>query len=405
MGKEQINVEKLKLEKKAKKLEAKKLNHEKQQNQAPPPKPFLRSFHAIPNCTPNDAALGTFTVMSFNILGQCLVKRQWFPDSGDMLKWKIRRNMISAEIEMYKPDIMCLQEVDHYEDFYLPLLEKLGYKAEYTKHAKKLHGLLIAYNPKVFKMSQYATVDYDMDSTCPPTWITTNVGQVMALKHVDHPEFGLVVGNTHLYWRPVANYERLRQIVIFINSIMKMKKSLNEMEPDTKYIPMPIGDLNTTPRDPAYPVITLPELPQEEAKKLEDSRENCGSQVNGNGDKEPAEQEDGSEKMEIGKTMPTAELISILRKESPALWKSVYSCHASIDPETSNPIYGEPKYTNYTHIFKGTLDYIMTQQGEEKVRALELLTLPPDEAVQPSLPNRNFGSDHMCLMTKFEFTA
>lgn len=54
--------------------------------------------------------------------------------------------MIAAEISMYKPDVMCLQgkkeaalglmsffadiddiEVDQYDTFYKPLLEKLGY--------------------------------------------------------------------------------------------------------------------------------------------------------------------------------------------------------------------------------------------------------------------------------------
>ena len=143
----------------------------------------------------------------------------------------------------------------------------------------------------------------------------------------------------------------------------------------------------------------------QDAQKLEESRENPGSRASNDG--EPAEQEDRSEAMakDLGKTMPSAELVSILHKESSALWHSVYSCHAQIDPETSDPTYGEPKYTNYTHAFKGTLDYLMLRQGEDSVTALEILALPPMETVQPSLPNRNFGSDHMCLMAKFEYKA
>lgn len=59
--------------------------------------------------------------------------------------------MIAAEISMYKPDLMCLQgkaergginidilfahiydiEVDQYDTFYKPLLEKLGYGKRY----------------------------------------------------------------------------------------------------------------------------------------------------------------------------------------------------------------------------------------------------------------------------------
>ena len=105
-------------------------------------------------------------------------------------------------------------------------------------------GLLIAYNPKVFQMIKYATVDYDDDPLCTKTWITSNIGQIMALKHVDHPEFGIVIGNTHLYWRPVALYERLRQTAIFINKIMNAQNGLQETEPNTKWVPIPIGGMH-----------------------------------------------------------------------------------------------------------------------------------------------------------------
>lgn len=72
MGKDNIDIEKLKQEKKAKKLEKKKLGQqqalEKQQHQLPPPKPFVRSFHAIPNRKQlSKAPLGTFSIMSFNV--------------------------------------------------------------------------------------------------------------------------------------------------------------------------------------------------------------------------------------------------------------------------------------------------------------------------------------------------
>ena len=71
MGKDNIDIEKLKQEKKAKKLEKKKLSQqaqEKQQHQLPPPKPFVRSFHDIPNRKQlSKAPLGTFNIMSFNV--------------------------------------------------------------------------------------------------------------------------------------------------------------------------------------------------------------------------------------------------------------------------------------------------------------------------------------------------
>ena len=35
---------------------------------------------------------------------------------------------------------MSYIEVDNYTEYYRPILEKLGYMAEYIKHPKKLHG-------------------------------------------------------------------------------------------------------------------------------------------------------------------------------------------------------------------------------------------------------------------------
>ena len=72
MGKDNIDIEKLKQEKKAKKLEKKRLSQqkaqEKQQKQLPPPKPLVRSFHAIPNRKQlSKTPLGTFSIMSFNV--------------------------------------------------------------------------------------------------------------------------------------------------------------------------------------------------------------------------------------------------------------------------------------------------------------------------------------------------
>ncbi|KAI9257318.1 Endonuclease/exonuclease/phosphatase [Phascolomyces articulosus] len=426
MGKDTTDIEKLKQEKKAKKLEKKRLSQNKQQTiqqqaQQPQPKPFQRSFHAIPNRKRlSKPSLGTFSIMSFNLLGQCLVKRKLFPDSGDMLKWKARRNMVSAELEMYNPDIMCLQEVDNYNEYYKPILEKLGYKAEYTKHIKKLHGLLIAYNPKIFKMIKYDTVDYDEASIGAKTWITSNIGQVMALKHIDHPEFGIVIGNTHLYWRPTATYERLRQSTIFINTIVNIQKSLQETELETQWAPIPTGDFNTTPDDPGYIAVTTTEMTSEEEAQLEESRTNPGSFMTKTSttedgeakaeDKAPAPEQDEGEKVDQEEgvtkdTMPTSELVSLIKQGAPEAWHSIYSCHGEIDPKVSIPCIGEPKFTNYTAAFKGTLDYMFLRNNETSLVATEVLSMPPEETVLPSLPNRNFGSDHMCLISKFEFAV
>ena len=158
-------------------------------------------------------------------------------------------------------------------------------------------------------------------------------------------------------------------------------------------------------------------MPTDGEARLEASRTNPGSLMSnttntsdGGDDSAPkiVPEQDESEKVdqeETQATVPTSELVNILRKSSPELWHSIYSCHGDIDPKTSQPGSGEPKFTNYTAAFKNTLDYMYLRKNEALLVPTEVLTLPPEETVMPSLPNRNFGSDHMCLVSKFEFTV
>ncbi|KAI9323120.1 Endonuclease/exonuclease/phosphatase [Dichotomocladium elegans] len=412
MGK--VDLEQLKADKKAKKLAKKDLSGSKKpQSQKPPPTPLVRIFRPIPNPRPlAKTRLGTITIMSFNILAQCLVKRHLFPDSGDMLKWashnddtkekypKTRKNMVDAEISMYNPDIMCLQEVDQYETHYKLVLEKLGYVTEYYKHPKKLHGCLIAYKSDQFEKIADSTIDYDTDPLCPPTWITTNIGQAIALRHVQHPEFGLVIGNTHLYWRPEATYERLRQTAIYFERVMDLWKSLEGSA--TRWVPLLIGDFNTSPQDPGHDAVVKVSMSEADVVDLEKSRATPGSfkvegieakDVQGSGEDKPIEKRD--------ETLPTPHVVAVIKKYSPS-WRSVYSYHGEIDSETSDPS-GEPKFTNYTAAFKNTLDYMYISEKEDAITPIEILMCPREEALKPSLPNQNFGSDHMCLVAKFDY--
>lgn len=151
--------------------------------------------------------------------------------------------------------------------------------------------------------------------------------------------------------------------------------------------------------------MTSTELPEKEEKELEESRLNPGSHMEQAEEPNVAGQEQGEEApIESSKTMPTCDLVQVLKKYTPR-WYSVYSCYGELDNAMAYPASGEPKFTNYTVAYKGTLDYILIRDQEETISATEVLMLPPEETVKPSLPNRNFGSDHMCLIAKFDFTA
>lgn len=101
-------------------------------------------------------------------------------------------------------------------------------------------GCAIAFKKEKFSQVKYATIDYNTDPLCPPSILTGNVAQMLALTSKEHPNTGFVIGNTHLYWRPSCNYERLRQTVIFVNKLFEFK---SELDDGMRWISMLLGGM------------------------------------------------------------------------------------------------------------------------------------------------------------------
>ncbi|CAI5784352.1 Hypothetical predicted protein [Podarcis lilfordi] len=72
-------------------------------------------------------------VMQWNILAQALGegKDNFIQCPREALRWEERKCLILEEILAYQPDILCLQEVDHYFDTFQPLLSRLGYQCTF----------------------------------------------------------------------------------------------------------------------------------------------------------------------------------------------------------------------------------------------------------------------------------
>ncbi|KAI9284778.1 Endonuclease/exonuclease/phosphatase [Umbelopsis sp. AD052] len=354
--------------------------------------PQLRACRpiSVPNTRPSKLS---FTLISYNILAQALIKRELFPHSGNILKWKTRKAMILKELKEFNADILCLQEVDHVEDFYGDALLALGYSFEFCKHPTKLHGCLIAFKHSLFTKVKYDTVDYDTYPLCPPTQKTGNIAQLIALKAVDHDE-GILVGNTHLYWRPQSFYERLRQGCLYVKSASESLLSVKNHHSEIRWSYVLAGDLNTTPTDPTYPSLTgNPLNPIQEAWLEWSRREITEGEEMIEGDPDITAPPPKPSNIDDTKLATVDELRKIVASHSDL--QSVYNRYGEIDAEDIQQ-YGEPKFTHYGTYFKGTLDYIfLPANGNLECRGLS--PLPKEAEMEPGLPNAVFGSDHVPL--------
>ncbi|KAM6981379.1 nocturnin [Aplochiton taeniatus] len=72
-------------------------------------------------------------VMQWNILAQALGegKDGFVRCPLDALNWSERKYLILEEILTHRPDVLCLQEVDHYYDTFQPVLASLGYHGSF----------------------------------------------------------------------------------------------------------------------------------------------------------------------------------------------------------------------------------------------------------------------------------
>ncbi|KAG0910936.1 hypothetical protein G6F60_005206 [Rhizopus arrhizus] len=386
-----IDIEELRRLKQAKKEMKKALN----KNAPPPPPPPKVLQRQLKEISTVDTGRDQVRIMSFNILAQSLIKRELFPDSGDILKWKTRRSLIVEEIGLYDADIMSLQEVDNFDSFFKENLFNLGYETVYCHHPSKKHGCTISYKKDKFNQVKYQTIDYNTDTLCSPSIMTNNIGQILALEYKENPSVGFVVGNTHMYWRPSCNYERLRQTAIYVKHLLDLK---SELSSHVRWMPLLLGDFNTTPDDPVYSILTENKLTPDHLKDLRESLEVTISNRSNDDKKEGVEPEDevASVPIDPHSIIGVEELVSLFQLcKDP--WKSIYSHTKEIQKEYG--LFGEPSFTNYTAVFKGTLDYLFIQRNMSVKR---ILMLPSEEDLKPSLPNRNFGSDHLCLVADVE---
>ncbi|SCV68498.1 BQ2448_619 [Microbotryum intermedium] len=263
------------------------------------PRPWLRT-HSITNANGEVDQRRRFTLLSWNMLAQALVRRELFPGS-DFLKFKTRIPTLTAEVLHYSPSLVCLQEVDHLQT-HREALEQAGYDLTYhIGYETKPHGVLIAHQASLFdkvdqlelrfddeKMRSWTTVPVDEASrlseerrTRALSRSTRNVALFVALKHkqethdwssssLSSREGGLIIGTTHMFWHPTHVYERVRQTYLFAERAERYRSEMEGKYGGVWRVVL-AGDLNTQPKEITYALLKRVPLTAEQTHDFEAS--------------------------------------------------------------------------------------------------------------------------------------
>uniref|UniRef100_A0A6B2LAM5 Endonuclease/exonuclease/phosphatase domain-containing protein n=1 Tax=Arcella intermedia TaxID=1963864 RepID=A0A6B2LAM5_9EUKA len=268
------------------------------------------------------------------------------------------------EISSMNADIICLQEVDHYRDFFFPSLSKLGYEGYYQQRAgDKKDGCCVMFRRDRLVLVHEVGVDFNeiaqklKDKTNAHLMNTCNVGQILFLRD-EQEEKTVCVANCHLWWEAGAQMIREYQLTYLLFKIKETKEMLG------------------------FKQLSIPTIL-------------CG---------------DLNEELDFG-----SKLTALLTKHN---YFSSYTPYLnSVQPSpgvtVEGPLTANNKYyTIYTPQVKAAVDAVLylkdsNDQDGPSIKPTQLLSLFSEEQIKAmngySLPSKHFPSDHLSLVVDFEW--
>ena len=146
-------------------------------------------------------------------------------------------------------DFICLQEVDHFEDYYEKLLLGLDYKVCYAQRTERLSdGCLLAWKSSRWTSCYMEKLDFDLlpEGATDMDYLRHNVG-IIGLFALSTGE-KLLVATAHLFWNPQYEHVKIAQARYYKEKIEKAAELSTLGAVVT-------GDLNAMPDSQAFKVI------------------------------------------------------------------------------------------------------------------------------------------------------
>jgi len=170
------------------------------------------------------------TLLQFNVLAEWLSKDDFPEKPRTVIDWNKRKKNLIRVILEHSPDIIAIEECDHFDDWFRPELAKSGYDGIFQAKLDK-DGTAVFWLTKVFKMTKHKYARYGTDSQ----------GLVMLeLTHTDNDQTGIFVAATHLKASPEFEAKRKQQVELLLAEYSQYTK-------DKKWPKFILGDFNDTP--------------------------------------------------------------------------------------------------------------------------------------------------------------
>jgi len=187
-------------------------------------------------------------VMTLNVLADYLAhqhQEELYRDIPNwVLDWRRRLQLLVAEVLSHHPDVLCLQEVDHFNDI-RAALEPHGYGAHFVQRTnQRADGCAMLWNKAVLQVVQVEQVRMQ-DLNLRDNVTQLLLFQVHGAAACHCPQ--VLVANTHLLFNPKRGDIKMAQIRVITRKLSEMAAAAEQ--PVASVL---AGDLNLTPGSPLY---------------------------------------------------------------------------------------------------------------------------------------------------------
>ncbi len=349
------------------------------------PRRLYRRFERV-GAQPHSHHPQTFSVCSYNVLAECNVHRHFYPRVPEwVLAWDNRMAKMARELGHYAPDVVALQEVDHFHDFERALPEHQGLFSQRGEGTDLPRGHWPHDGLAVFlKRSLFAVEQVSSVALPDPEGLLTKPHNALlvAARHI--PSGGMVlVANAHLPYNPKRGDIKCAMLVHLLRQVQEFSAALGARHQHPPAL-LVCGDMNATPTSPLGQLLggrTVHGASSLNRHTFDGLQEAAGMAISAAPD----------DQYGIFQALAAAE------GGGDAISNPIDRQMVSVYGDLS----GTPSVSICNDTWASLVDHILFSQ--DSLRLTSRLSLPSQDEVHSvgGLPNSRHGSDHVPLIANF----
>ena len=303
-----------------------------------------------------EANVELLKICSYNILASEFLFKWAYGVETQYAEFNYRSLNVLKELEFYDSDILCLQEVDNYDEFYREKLAKLGYDTIFKMKAKVGRywllpgvGAVLGYKSDKYELVEQKSLIYDnfdKDIT------NTGIEGIFALLKNKKTENMFLVSSTHTHWSSDDDFVQYGQMACLMHNINELLTARQ-----LQHVPIIVcGDFNVNSRS------NVIRFMNQEEPKIENLKPSWFCKT------------------------PKEKVLSLWEK-----YPNKYKLFSAYEDQ-ANPGKYFAEYTHYHRFHKAVIDFIF-HTDNLKVKAVR--EMPSRADLGDHAPNQFYPSDHL----------